>query len=307
MGKRFASAILALLGVFGFSALAMAQAPAGTSQSGASAAARAQAAQPAAGTRSPWKFYPKDRAVGDGGPAPKRDLTGTCAGPGSGMAVPKGDNVEAPTAPPLTPLGKQLYEMNKPIGAFSPAGTNDPHTRYCDPFGFPQNMTNEIRGLQIAPMPNKMIFMIQYMDLWREIWTDGRPLPTNVGAAGKDALDPRYNGYSVGHWEDDYNFVVETVGLNDQTWVTKNGYPHSADAKVVERYTRVSRNDMKLHITLIDPKVYTKPFEIGTLNFRWVPNQQLDEWQCIPSEVQEYLKTMGDPAGSDPSAATPGR
>jgi hypothetical protein len=27
---------------------------------------------------------------------------------------------------------------------------------------------------------------------------DGRALPTNVGGAGKDALDPRYNGYSVG-------------------------------------------------------------------------------------------------------------
>ena len=27
--------------------------------------------------RSPWKYYPADRAVGDGGPAPKRDLTGT--------------------------------------------------------------------------------------------------------------------------------------------------------------------------------------------------------------------------------------
>ena len=30
--------------------------------------------------RSPWKYYPVDRAVGDGGPAPKRDLTGTWAG-----------------------------------------------------------------------------------------------------------------------------------------------------------------------------------------------------------------------------------
>src|SRR5712671_5632318 len=42
--------------------------------------------------RSPWKSYPMDRAVGDGGPAPKRDLTGTWAGPGSGAAVPRGTN-----------------------------------------------------------------------------------------------------------------------------------------------------------------------------------------------------------------------
>jgi hypothetical protein len=29
----------------------------------------------------------------------------------------------------------------------------------------------------------------------------------------------------------------------------------------------------------------------------------LDDFNCIPSELQLYLKEMGDPAGSDPTAA----
>jgi hypothetical protein len=29
----------------------------------------------------------------------------------------------------------------------------------------------------------------------------------------------------------------------------------------------------------------------------------LDDYTCIPSELQRYLKEMGDPAGSDPGAA----
>jgi hypothetical protein len=265
----------------------------------------AQTAPPKQGdqAKSPWKFYPRDRAEGDGGPAPKRDLTGTWAGPSSGMAVPKGDNVQDPVAPPLTPLGQQIYAQNKPIGKYSPGGTNDPHTRYCDPFGFPQNMTNEIRGMTITTLSNRTFILIQYMDLWREIWTDGRALPKGVGAATPGALDPKYNGYSVGHWEDDYNFVVQTTGLDDGTWTTKNGYPHSIDAVVTERYTRVSKNDLKLSITMEDPTIYTKPFVIGTSNFRWIPNQALDEFSCIPSQVQEYIQQMGDPAGSDPNAA----
>jgi hypothetical protein len=164
-------------------------------------------------------------------------------------------------------------------------------------------MTNHIRGLQITTMPNKMILMIQFMSIWREIWTDGRALPTTAGKAGPYGLDPRYNGYSVGRWEDDYNFVVETTGMSDLTWATKNGYPHTLEARVIERFTRVSKHDMKVQITLIDPKIYTQPFELGTVNFRWIPNQQLDEWLCIPSEVQTYLELMGDPAGSDPEAA----
>ena len=252
-------------------------------------------------SHSPWKFYGGDRVVGGGGPAPKRDLTGTWAGPGSGAGPSQFADAEGPQeAPSLTPLGKQLMSQNKPLRPYSPAATNDPHVRYCDPFGFPQNMTNEIRGLQIATMPNKIIFMIQYMDLWREVWMDGRALPTDVGGSGKDALNPRYNGYSVGHWEDDHTLVVDTTGLDERTWLTAAGYPHTANAHVQERFTRSSRNDLKVSITVTDPAIYSKPFFLGSRNFRWIPNQQLDEWLCVPSEVEEYLRTMGDPAGSDP-------
>jgi hypothetical protein len=55
--------------------------------------------------RSPWKYYPRDTAVGDGGPAPKHDLTGTWAGPGSSPAIPRG---APPEKPELTALGQQL-------------------------------------------------------------------------------------------------------------------------------------------------------------------------------------------------------
>jgi hypothetical protein len=271
-----------------------------------SSVATAQTAQsqskPGNEARSPWKYYPMDRAVGEGGPAPKRDLTGTWAGPGSGASVPKGTNAQGPTAPPLTPLGERLYAMNKPIGKYSPAGTNDPHSRYCDPFGFPQNMTNEIRGMTITSLPDRTFILIQYMDVWREIWTDGRALPTTVGGNGSDALDPKYNGYSVGHWEDDYTFVVDTTGLDDSTWTTKNGYPHSVNAHVQERFKRVDKNDLTLTITMDDPKLYTKQFFLGEEHFRWIPNQQVDDFTCIPSQVQQYLKEMGDPAGFDPNA-----
>ena len=249
---------------------------------------------------SPWKFYPTDRAVGDGGPAPKRDLTGTWAGPGSGSGI---INPRAMEQPSLTPLGQQLMSQNKPLGKFSPAGTNDPHVRYCDPFGVPQNMINEIRGMSFATMPNRIVMLLQFQDIWREIWLDGRVLPAGVGGSQKGALDPRYNGYSVGHWEDDNTLIVDTTGLDDRTWVTSAGYPHTLDAHVQERFTRKDHNDMTLTITVDDPKIYTKPFSLPAQNFRWIPNQELDEWLCLPSDVMEYLKTMGDPAGSDPNAA----
>lgn len=267
-----------------------------------SSVAAAQTAQPQkqqTQTRTPWKYYPADRANGDGGPAPKRDLTGTWAGPRSGAGVPDGTRMDTPS---LTPFGQQLMSLNKPLGKFSPAGTNDPTVRYCDPFGVPRNGVDEIRGLSFATMPGRIIMLLQFQDLWREVWMDGRKLPTDVGGTGKDALDPRYNGYSVGHWEDDQTLVIDTTGLDERTWVSGAGYPHTMNAHIEERYTRPDHNDLTLAVTVDDPKVYTKPFSLGTHQFRWIPNQEIDEKLCVPSEVQEYLQSMGDPAGSDPNA-----
>jgi len=288
MRTRYMGAIASVAGVLLLGALAAAQ--------------NNQTAQSNA-PKSPWKYYPADRAVGDGGPAPKRELTGTWAGPSSGANVPGGfagrggrGNAENRT-PPFTPLGREMFARNKPIGKFSPGGTNDPHIRYCDPFGVPQNMTNENRGMTIATMPNRTLILLQYMNIWREVWTDGRTLPTNVGGRGRDALDPKYNGYSIGHWEDDYTFVVDTTGLAPETKASRGGYPHTVDAHVQERFHRESKNDLTLTITMDDPKLYTRQLPLGEVHFRWIPNQLFDDFTCIPSEVQTYLKEMGDPAG----------
>ena len=144
--------------------------------------------------------------------------------------------------------------------------------------------------------------MIAFQTIWREIWTDGRALPANVGGRGRDAHDPTYNGYSVGRWEDDYTFVVETTGMDPETWATESGYPHSVDARVTERFQRKSKNDLTLTTTMDDPKLYTRPVSLGEVYFRWIPSQTFFSTTCIPSSLQRYLKEMADPAGN-PSAA----
>jgi hypothetical protein len=247
--------------------------------------------------RSPWKYYPEDARAnkGDGGPAPRRDLTGTWAGESSGAGVQRLVPPESP--PPLTPLGKQLFERNKAEGDnVVVADSNDPHVKFCDPFGFPRNMNDQIRSMTITTLPNRTFVLLKFMNIWREIWTDGRTLPTNF-SRGKDVHDPTYNGYSVGRWEDDYTFVVETTGIDPGTWDTEGGYPHSVDAKVTERFQRKSKNDLTLTMTMDDPKLYTRPVSLGTVHFRWIPSQTFYDFTCIPSSVQRYITEMADPAG----------
>jgi hypothetical protein len=281
MRKPFMGAIVALAAVLAFSAVAKAQMP------------QAQAkAKKAPGV---WDYDPLDDDGTTGGPAPKRSLTGTWNGPGSSPAVKRGAPAEKPE---LTPQGQQIMDKRKTIGKYGPGGSNDPFVRYCDPFGFPRQLFQEGRALSVSEMPNRIVFLVQYGSVWREVWLDGRPLPTNVDVPAKDSLNSSYNGYSTAHWEDDYNLVIETTGMTEDTWLTGNGLPHSINAKVTERWTRIDHNDMKVTVTVDDPAMYKKPFSMGENYYRWVPNQKINEWICVPSEVQKYLREQADPAGS---------
>ena len=252
--------------------------------------AQGQSGQAPAGGALANTEYNKLQKSGPGGPAPKRELTGSWAGP---IQI---DSSVVP--PPLTPFGQKLLSENKPEAQYHVADTNDTFARMCDPLGFPRNMVFEIRGISFATMPDRIIVLNQYQRAWREIWMDGRELPKEVGSTAKGAPDPRYYGYSVGHWEGDNTLVVDTTGLDEKTWLTRAGYPHTVAAVVHERYVRMDHNDLQLTLTLDDPKIYTQTLKLGTADFKWIPDQQLEEQLCIPSEMLQYLTIVADPAGA---------
>jgi hypothetical protein len=155
---------------------------------------------------------------------------------------------------------------------------NDPLSTMADPAGFPRNLLFELRPFEVVQMPNKVLMLYMFEKRWRVIWTDGRELP-------KDP-DPRWYGYSVGHWEDDNTFVVNSLGSDDRTWLDNAGNPHSNDMKVEERYHRVNQNTLELTVTIDDPKFYTKPW-VGRdkLKLTLLPSNT-DFMEMIPSATE---------------------
>jgi hypothetical protein len=250
-----------------------------------SLAAAAQVREPGVQQNAPSLYDDLAKSTKPSAPAPKRDLIGAWAGP-------IGATVKTP--PPMTPLGQKRFSMNRGQD-YSVAERNDP-LNTCDPLGFPQNVLYETRSMAFSQMPDRIVQIFQYQRAWREIFTDGRANPTNVGQKG--GPDPRYYGYSVGHWSDDHTFVVDTVGMDDQVWLDHNGHPHSADLKVQERYERKDHDTLALTVNIDDPKIYTKPFEIAVIPFKWLPDQTFEEQLCVPSEMIEYMKIIGIPAGT---------
>lgn len=250
------------------------------------AVAQQASSKQAAPPQRPQTLYQKLMAAPNtGGPAPRRDLAGTWAGPLTPNYV---------DAPPLTPAGEKLFKMNTP-DPFSPS-SNDPWG-VCDPFGFPRSATTETRGISFAQMPGRIAIMTQYGRIWRTVWMDGRELPKNIGVRG--GPDTTWYGYSVGHWDGDDTLVVNTAGLDDRSWIDRRGYPHSTDLRVEERYTRRDHDTLELTLKIDDPKVYTRPFVLAKNTFKWIPNQEDEEQMCVPSEAIEYRKLIVVPADQD--------
>jgi hypothetical protein len=270
MRKSLVRLVIFLMAVLAFSSSAMAQASgAGTKES----------------------LYKGNRLKPDptpGGPAPVHDVSGSWAG----NLTP-----ERMEIPPLTPLGQKLFSLNKPETEVGTGHSNDPMNT-CDPLGVPRNLVFETRGLAFATMPNRVAVLHQYQRIWRYVWMDGRELPKSFDT--KDGVPSRWYGYSVGHWDGDYTLVIDTAGVNDQSWLDKAGHPHSVNAHITERYTRLDHNHMQMVASVDDPTVYTKPFVLAKNEYRWIPDQEAEEQICVPSEMIRYMETIGKPAFSGP-------
>jgi hypothetical protein len=222
-----------------------------------------------------------------GGPAPVRDVSGSWAG---NLVSERGE------VPPYTPLGKELGKDIRPEPQFGTGNSNDPMNT-CDPLGLPRNLAFETRGLDFATMGTDRIAVLhQYQRIWRYVWMDGKhPLPTKFDT--EDGLPSRYYGYSAGRWEGDHTLVIDTVGVSADTWVDKAGYAHTVDMKAEERYERIDHNHLMATITVSDPKVFTRnPFVLARNEYRWIPDQEPEEQLCVPSEMINYMKIIGNPS-----------
>ena len=119
-----------------------------------------------------------------------------------------------------------------------------------------------------------LIILDEYMDQYRQIFLDGRPLP-------KDPF-PYFKGYSVGRWEGD-TLVVDTMGFKNGIWLDAKGNPLTEEARTIERIRRPNYGSLEIQITVNDPKAYTKPWS-ATRNLKIALDTELFEYICNENE-----------------------
>jgi hypothetical protein len=173
---------------------------------------------------------------------------------------------------PYTPWAAKLVAERTANGA-----KDDPHA-FCLPPNFPRAYSLP-QYIKIAQMPKLTIILHEFNASYRQIFTDGRPLP-------KDPL-PAWNGYSVGRWEGD-TLVVESSGFRDDLWLDLSGSPMTSGAQVIERIKRPNFGSLEIEVTVNDPKGYTKPWTV-TLHQNIVLDTELIEETCLENERDTAL------------------
>ena len=105
---------------------------------------------------------------------------------------------------------------------------------------------------------------------------------------------PSWYGESVGHYDGD-TLGIDTIGMNDKTFVDYYRTPHTAKLHVVERWKMID-NGQRLEVTFTveDPDTYYEPWS-GTRPYRRV-QQEMAEEVCAENNAHlfEYHIPVAD-------------
>lgn len=204
-------------------------------------------------------------------PEGKPDFSGIWSAPGFSTRYLENlaaDGVEVPMQPWAAALYQQRQEN---YGKDRPSGNCLPHS---------------VTDFDAHHMPKKVIqtsglivMLFESYHTFRQIFIDGRSLPQDG--------DPGWFGYSIGKWEGD-TLVVDTVGLNEKTWLDDGGHPHSDALHVIERFQRPDFGHMQLQVTIDDPKAYTRPWTVK-IPWQYLPDTELLDWVCENEKDAQHL------------------
>ncbi|MEE2791825.1 MAG: hypothetical protein VX453_09350 [Acidobacteriota bacterium] len=114
--------------------------------------------------------------------------------------------------------------------------------------GVPPISTGYNNTYQILQTPTHVAIRVENIHDVRIIPIDGRPQLN-------DAIR-QWNGASRAHWEGD-TLVVETLNFSDKT---VHRFPSSQNTRAVERFRRVNDDEIDYRFTIEDPSVYSQPW-----------------------------------------------
>lgn len=149
----------------------------------------------------------------------------------------------------------------------------------CWPGGVPGFLVDaRIVPVYFIQRPREILMIIQQDAVARHIYLD---MPHSTNPA------PSWFGESVGHYEGN-TLVVDTIGLNDRTFVDNYRTPHTSKIHVVERFSLIEGGKiLQVLVTVEDPGAFTVPWS-AIQRYRRVQRAPIQEQPCAENN-NNYL------------------
>ena len=152
--------------------------------------------------------------------------------------------------PILQPWAREVVrKRNELVAAGKPVYT--PHAS-CWPVGVPGFILRPMtQAMYFVQGPTEVVMILASKQEVRHIFLTDRHSP-NVKIS--------WFGESIGRYEGD-SLIVDTVGLDDRTWVDGFATPHTAQLHVIERFHLIEGgNVLEANVHVEDPGAFTTPW-----------------------------------------------
>ncbi len=115
-------------------------------------------------------------------------------------------------------------------------------------------------------------------------------------------------GESIGHYEGDA-LVVDTIGLDDRTWIDGFGTPHTTQLHVIERFHLIEDGKvLEANVHVEDPGAFTMPWDAiqhyrqYEAAVRQMPIERLAQLASAPEGPLQEMVCADNPSSFFPSA-----
>ena len=134
---------------------------------------------------------------------------------------------------------------------------------------------------KIVQLPTETIFFYEDIsgDPYRIIPTDGRPHRANA--------NPSHYGDSIGRWDGNV-FVVDVRNFVDDTWIGEDGYLHSSEMRVIERFWKDGEN-LIWQVTVEDPVMLAKPWVMPARLIKPSTDPLEESPKCVETDGPKLL------------------
>jgi hypothetical protein len=166
--------------------------------------------------------------------------------------------------------------------------TTDPYIHTCEPHGLGRVYMFPAKT-RFVQTPEAVYILYETGPTFRIVWLNARH---------PEDPDPQYWGHSVGWYENDDTLVVDTVGVNDRSWLDQLGHPHTEKLHFIERYRKLNDKTIQVDMTVDDPGAYTRPWPGQRTLTRSTTGFLRYQWVCSVRDNYENYEKIGRPANA---------